>query len=1336
MEKRNFSHMLRKKGLVYLVVALSLAVALVVVAFLVKPTGASADQTTLNSISTTVIDDGSNQSIPEDSSTTDGVVSRGNSVGLDWTVNVNGSGQVTLSSSLPEGVTWDETSFALAGLINHTGTGNYTSSPTVSPDKRTLTVVVNFLDGTLPSTTIVFHNLRYKVDPTTPIGTKIAPTVIAGSDGVLVGEQNELTVAGLLKYNLDKDADISSPAQIYDLTKLTKKDFGDGNGEVPAVPLSYKLVLSYLDESQLGVNPEERFDAPLTLQDTITIQQPDGTPVSTPLLYQIISSTPLGAILDTAPKKTDDKGSAQATFKMPTVSKNRDSARISYQVWIPASVLPDENIESGAHWSITNQADGADIKLSGQTATNNDPSNGNTTADFAATSKEPGGGGGGGHSTSWKVGNWDTCLSSGSGCSGHNYHKSNGDKLTVGKHALIYLNANVRPAYRYSNGNRINKNFAADFTFTWDSSIMQVDQTYTPRLVSGGYSSKTDFTAVGYRSYVTTTDINNRGGIGGADAPKWVDWNSYSGDWADVKGVRIYSESYYPSSNAETLVSGMVRVRQIQDSYSGSEKATVPTRPVMINVASHSWGAGVREGTSFYNLYCRDVQGKITTTGINTDTNTDQGLSGQPVKYVVKNMSLSEPWYPTEPVTKQVTPYIRVCIPSIIHAVDYSSAESKYTVRSVSSSDPTRVCGAATAEYIFQVKTPLNRNATLPQFEIRGITSTLRPDSVPASDETWPLTLEAQLHVRGGNYIAQPWTATSESTITVAQASTKGFTKYAVDENVEQGSDIQYRIDSFNFTNIPEEVGMTLLDVLPYDGDGSTQVHGSLSLKSLNLLPSSSAKLEFEVTTSSEVRSASPNWNSVTWVPYTNLSQSQLNQVTAVRTTGDVSINEEASLTVTLTAPETKEGDTIVNQAFEVPGGDLSKPDEWRKSDLAQVKVIAAAISGRVVEDSNKNDTADSSETVPTGAKVSVFKADSEGKPTGDALQTTKVADSSGEYSFKELDTGDYVLLLDLSGLTKAEGWAPLFAPQGAKKTLTSGLIHIVAGQVVSGCDFGIVKKIDQVSITKTAKNGNEIDRANKTLTYDVTITNSGETTLTNLSVQDLKDNVIQGEVSWPGASGILEPGQQATMTCSYLVTQADFDSGSVSNQVLVHGDGVWVKVQKEADTRLNFKLEPGLQVTKTVIPAGGKTASDLRPDDILQYEIVARNTGNVTLTDVSISDSLPGLSTLTLQWPDSKEEGQLAPGQEVKAKGELKLTEDHFRAGSVDNTATVTGNPPKGDPVSESGKATIKLSWAPPVPSLPRAGGSGQIGFFLAAGALLLTWLALKRRNEGSIRG
>ncbi|WP_347109245.1 hypothetical protein AAHB33_01195 [Paenarthrobacter sp. S56] len=117
------------------------------------------------------------------------------------------------------------------------------------------------------------------------------------------------------------------------------------------------------------------------------------------------------------------------------------------------------------------------------------------------------------------------------------------------------------------------------------------------------------------------------------------------------------------------------------------------------------------------------------------------------------------------------------------------------------------------------------------------------------------------------------------------------------------------------------------------------------------------------------------------------------------------------------------------------------------------------------------------------------------------------------------------------------------------------------------------------------------------------------------------------------------------------------------------------------------------MEFTKTADASGVQAPSVV--GDRINYSFSAKNTGNVTLTDVVINDPLPGLSSLVYAWPGV--EGILLPGQTVTATATYAITQADIDAGHVANTATTTGNPPTGPAITpEPGKTDTPLTPAP----------------------------------------
>src|SRR5699024_4717554 len=94
--------------------------------------------------------------------------------------------------------------------------------------------------------------------------------------------------------------------------------------------------------------------------------------------------------------------------------------------------------------------------------------------------------------------------------------------------------------------------------------------------------------------------------------------------------------------------------------------------------------------------------------------------------------------------------------------------------------------------------------------------------------------------------------------------------------------------------------------------------------------------------------------------------------------------------------------------------------------------------------------------------------------------------------------------------------------------------------------------------------------------------------------------------------------------------------------------------VSAEDDATVSVEPGPGISLGKTGGLAEGTTG---QAGETVEYEFLIGNTGNITLSDVGLTDALEGLSELTFgDWP--AEEGVLAPGQTVTASATYELTQ------------------------------------------------------------------------------
>ncbi|MCB0906356.1 MAG: hypothetical protein KDB63_04465, partial [Nocardioidaceae bacterium] len=222
-------------------------------------------------------------------------------------------------------------------------------------------------------------------------------------------------------------------------------------------------------------------------------------------------------------------------------------------------------------------------------------------------------------------------------------------------------------------------------------------------------------------------------------------------------------------------------------------------------------------------------------------------------------------------------------------------------------------------------------------------------------------------------------------------------------------------------------------------------------------------------------------------------------------------------------------------------------------------------------------------------------------------------------------------------------------------------------------------------AITDTDANG--VD-AGDTVAYTFLVTNTGNTTVTGLSISDAK----VGSVTCPATT--LAPGASTTCTATYVLTQADVNAGTVSNTATAAGTTTSGSVSAtDTDTR-TVPRTTSITLTKSAGAPSGNTAGST-----IAYSFLVTNTGNVTLTTVGVSDPKVG----TVSCPATT----LLPGQSTTCTATYTITQADVDAGVVDNTATATGTPPSGMTApTATASRSVTLTRTPGISLDKQAGG------------------------------
>ena len=208
------------------------------------------------------------------------------------------------------------------------------------------------------------------------------------------------------------------------------------------------------------------------------------------------------------------------------------------------------------------------------------------------------------------------------------------------------------------------------------------------------------------------------------------------------------------------------------------------------------------------------------------------------------------------------------------------------------------------------------------------------------------------------------------------------------------------------------------------------------------------------------------------------------------------------------------------------------------------------------------------------------------------------------------------------------------------------------------------------------------MDEVGDIITYQVVVTNTGNVDLNGVLLSDTLVPAVGSEAESITDNDILEIGESWTWTYTYSRTQSDIDtngggSGYIQNTATVSTDEI---ADQSSSAAVPINQNPAYTIEKSVtdVDGAGPTGHVDAAGDVIAYQIVITNTGNQTLTGVSVNDPL--LGSLTGPTESLVIDGDLAVGETWTYTGSytaLQSDIDNNGGGdsNIDNTATVDCN-------------------------------------------------------------
>ncbi len=227
---------------------------------------------------------------------------------------------------------------------------------------------------------------------------------------------------------------------------------------------------------------------------------------------------------------------------------------------------------------------------------------------------------------------------------------------------------------------------------------------------------------------------------------------------------------------------------------------------------------------------------------------------------------------------------------------------------------------------------------------------------------------------------------------------------------------------------------------------------------------------------------------------------------------------------------------------------------------------------------------------------------------------------------------------------------------------------------------FTVAKTVDKISVSTPT-----------VLSYEIVVANTGNQTLTGVtlvdSLPDGSNASLVGPANDVGIAGSLDVNESWVYTATYNVTQSDLDNGaSLINTVVATANETGSQAQSDNAQSTVSRL-PAMQVVKTV------DVVNINAPSTLNYSITVENTGNVTLNNIQISDTMPDGTAGVLLGPavDVGVANAIDVGEAWTYTTTYAATQNDVDAVSdLENSVSVTSDETGATPVSDNAITSI----------------------------------------------
>ena len=434
--------------------------------------------------------------------------------------------------------------------------------------------------------------------------------------------------------------------------------------------------------------------------------------------------------------------------------------------------------------------------------------------------------------------------------------------------------------------------------------------------------------------------------------------------------------------------------------------------------------------------------------------------------------------------------------------------------------------------------------------------------------------------------------------------------------------------------------------------------------------------------------------------------------------------------TITL---EEIDGVTLAQSEFaDVPAGETV--ETTATYTITEADIIAQTFTNTVTAKvgnvtKKAEDTVTASEIDDPQPSLSVTKettseAPADGYALGDTIEYKITVTNDGNLTISNIKVTDTVAGYDAEDITANLDKTTLAPGESATATFTHEVTEqdILAGSVKNDAtatgdnesddptDPGDGDTEDPVEdpdpslsvekeTTSTPANGDKY-ALGETIEYKITVTNDGNLTISDIKVTDTVAGYDAEDITANLDKTTLAPGESATATFTHEVTEQDILAGTVKNDATADGSNKSDDPTDPGDGDTEDPIEdpqPSLSVEKKTVstPENGETYA---LGETIEYEITVTNDGNLTISDIQVTDTVAGYDAEDISAALDKSE--LAPGESAVAKFTHEVTEQDILAGTVKNDATADGSNKSDDP-TDPGDGTTEDPTDDPQPKL-----------------------------------